>query len=208
MNTVENRILPAAMRLFAERGGTQIAVSDLARAAGVSRGTIYNNTSNPCGLYDAVCDMIATEMAQSIDRRLVGIDDPAQKLSNIVRLPLRRVHEDPHWGRFIARYAMGEPRLGQFWRSTPAAELRRGLALGRFDFAPEQVASITAASGGATFGAMTLILGGHRTWRQVSEDTAELVLRSVGIPRDEARALATIEIDPLPRIDHLDAARH
>lgn len=208
MSTVQQRILPAAMRLFAERGGTQLAVSDLARAAGVSRGTIYNNDTDVCGLYDAVCDMLAAELLQSVDARLIGIEDPAQKLANIVRLLLRRVHEDPHWGRFIARYAMGEPRLGEFWGTTPAAVLRTGRASGRFDFAPEQVASITAASGGATFGAMTLILGGHRTWRQVGADTAELVLRSVGIGRDEARALALAEIDPLPRIDQLDAARH
>lgn len=206
MTNVEHRILNAAMRLFAERGGTQIAVSDLARAAGLSRGTIYNNLADVTGIYDAACDMMAAELIEAFTYRLSGLSDPAQKLAGAVALCLRRVHEEPHWGRFIARYAMGEPRLGEAWHRVTADALRAGLAAGRFDFAPDQVASITAASGGATFGAMTLVLNGHRTWRQVAADTAELVLRSVGLTRAEARALATAELDPLPRIDRFDAA--
>ncbi|WP_146346544.1 TetR/AcrR family transcriptional regulator [Phaeobacter marinintestinus] len=206
MTGAEHRILHAAMRLFADRGGTQVAVSDLAKEAGIARGTIYNNISDVCGLYDAVCNMMADEMAENLTASVADVYDPAQKLSDIVRLCLRRVHEEPHWGRFIARYAMGEPRLGSYWRYAPAEELRKGLASGRFEFAPEQVASITATFGGATFGAMTLILNGNRTWRQAGTDTAELLLRSVGLPRDEARILASTEISPLPRIEIFKAA--
>lgn len=206
MKNAQHRILHAAMRLFANRGGTQLAVSDLAREAGIARGTIYNNIADVCRLYDAVCDMMAEEMTASFDASVSDLGDPAQKLSSIVRLFLRRVHEEPHWGRFIARYAMGEPRLGRYWGQVPAQELRKGLASGRFDFAPEQVASITAAFGGATFGAMTLILQGHRPWQQVGTDTAELLMRSVGLPRDEARQLASTNIPPLPRIQMFRAA--
>lgn len=206
MTNVEHRILYAAMRLFAERGGTQIAVSDLAREAGLSRGTIYNNRADVAGIYDAVCDMMASELTGAFNRRLSGLADPAQQLAGAVTLCLRRVHEEPHWGRFIARYAMGEPRLGDAWHRITADALRAGRASGRFDFTADQLASVTAASGGATFGAMTLVLNGHRTWRQVAADSAEMVLRAVGLSQPEARRLALAELDPLPRIDHFDAA--
>ena len=55
MNTATLRIQQAALRLFAENGGTSVAVSDLAKEAGLSRGTIYNNLDDPTALFDSVC---------------------------------------------------------------------------------------------------------------------------------------------------------
>ncbi|MGO4832562.1 TetR/AcrR family transcriptional regulator [Rhizobiaceae sp. 2RAB30] len=194
------------MRIFADKGGSSIAVSELAAEAGLSRGTIYNNIEDPGRLFAAVCQMMADELTESVHNSFVSVDDPAQRLANIIRLCVRRVHEEPHWGKFLARFAMGEPKLGEFWGKIPAEELRKGLKSGRFSFEREQVASITAAAGGATFGAMTLVLQGHRTWRQAGSDTAELMLRSIGVERVEARTLANLDFDALPRIALFQAA--
>ena len=57
MNAATLRIHQAALRLFAEHGGTTVAVSDVAREAGLSRGTIYNNLDDPAGLFSSVCDL-------------------------------------------------------------------------------------------------------------------------------------------------------
>lgn len=206
MNAATPRIHQAAMRLFAEHGGTSLAVSDVAREAGLSRGTIYNNLSDPAELFSSVCDTVSEEFKGSIVVATSTMSDPAEKISAAIRLCVRRVHEEPHWGRFIARYAMLEPRLGSFWGTLPAEELRRGLVSGRFNFHRDQVASITASAGGATFGAMTLVLDGHRTWRQAGSDTAEIILRGVGLERGEARDIAQRELDPLPRMAVFDAA--
>ncbi|MGR3321545.1 MAG: TetR/AcrR family transcriptional regulator [Pseudooceanicola sp.] len=206
MNTATLRIHQAAMRLFADQGGTNVAVSDLAREAGLSRGTIYNNLSDPAALFESVCATVAEEFEASLLEATASMSDPAEKIAAAIRLCIRRVHEDPHWGRFIARYAMLEPMLGSFWGRMPADELRRGLVSGRFTFHRDQVASITATAGGATFGAMTLVLDGHRTWRQAGSDTAEIVLRGLGIDRAEARTITQTELDPLPRLSVFDAA--
>lgn len=206
MNAATLRIHQAALRLFAEHGGTSLAVSDVAREAGLSRGTIYNNLSDPAGLFSSVCDTVAEEFTTSILDATRDMADPAEKISAAVRLCVRRVHEEPHWGRFIARYAMLEPRLGSFWGTMPADELRRGLISGRFSFHRDQVASITASAGGATFGAMTLVLDGHRTWRQAGSDTAEIILRGIGLDRAEARDITQKELDPLPKMAVFDAA--
>jgi len=200
MNTASLRIHQSAMRIFADEGGTSIAVSELAREAGVSRGTIYNNLDNPSALFSSVCDAVAMEFASSMHDACKAMSDPAEKLSAAIRLCIRRVHDDPHWGRFIARYAMLEPRLGSFWAEMPAEELRRGLASGRFNFHRDQVASITATAGGATFGAISLVLDGRRTWRAAGSDTAEIFLRGLGLDLAEARTITQLELDALPRI--------
>jgi hypothetical protein len=70
-----------------------------------------------------------------------------------------------------------------------------GLQAGRYHFQPEQLASIIGLLGGAVLGAIFVVLEGFKTWRDAGSDTAELVLVSLGVPRAEARALATA---PLP----------
>lgn len=206
MNSASLRIHHAAMRIFAETGGTTIPVSELAKEAGLSRGTIYNNLAEPSGLFASVCDMMAEEFLHSVRESFGTETDPALRISNAMRLCVRRVHEEPHWGRFIARYAMLEQKLGAFWGRVPAEELNRGIETGRFDVRPEQVVSICGMMGGATFGAMTLVLNGHRTWREAGSDTAEAMLRALGIDRREARLLAAREFEPLPRMALFDAA--
>jgi AcrR family transcriptional regulator len=199
MHSVSARIHHAAMRLFADKGGRTLAVSELASEAGLSRGTIYNNIDDPSRLFTAVCQMMSEELTATVLDSFEGVDDPAHRLANIIRLCVRRVHDEPHWGRFLARFAMLEPKLGAFWGGIPAEEVRNGLALGRFVLKREQIASFTAAAGGATFGAIALVLHGHRTWRQAGSDTAELMLRSLGIARAEAHALANLDLGPLRR---------
>lgn len=206
MNIANLRIHQAAMRLFAADGGKNVAVSELAREAGLSRGTIYNNVDAPTALFDSVCDTVATEFRSSIAAACSEMMDPAEKISASVRLCVRRVHDDPDWGHFIARYAMMEPKLGSFWAEMPAEELRRGLASGRFTFHRTQVASITATAGGATFGAMSLVLDGRRTWREAGSDTAEIILRGIGIDKAEAREITQKELTPLPRLAVFDTA--
>ncbi|MCB1395285.1 MAG: TetR/AcrR family transcriptional regulator [Rhodobacter sp.] len=205
MNPATLRIHQSAMRIFAENGGLTIAVSDLAREAGLARGTIYNNLADPSELLASVCDTVSNEYRASMLAACAAMTDPAEKIAAVIRLTVRRVHDEPHWGKFLARYAMMEPKLGSFWAEMPAQELRRGIASGRFAVHRDQVASITATAGGGTFGAMTLVLDGHRTWRQAGGDAAEIILRGVGIATDEAREIVQRELEPLQRMTAFSA---
>ncbi|SMO88512.1 transcriptional regulator, TetR family [Thalassovita litoralis] len=201
MKPVNARILHAALRLIAEKGSMQISISDLAKEAGLSRGTIYNNVENPDELFNTLCDLMYLELCQTLATSYADEPDPALRLAFIIRQTIRRVYEEPDWGRFVAQFAMIDPRLGRFWGKLPADLLRQGLASGRFDFREDQVKSITALGGGAVMGATSQILIGLATWRKSGADTAELFLRAVGIPPDEAHTLSTQHFEPLPRVD-------
>lgn len=201
MKTVNARILHAALRLFAEQGAKNIAISDLAKEAGLSRGTIYNNIENPDELFSVVCELIYLEQRQTTRAEDTEITDPARRLALILRKVIRRVYEEQDWGKFIAQFGMIDPRLGKFWGKLPNRLLLEGRASGRFEFREDQIHSITALGGGAVMGATALVLGGLQTWRKSGSDTAELVLRSVGVDPAEARALSNTSFDPMPRLD-------
>ena len=81
MNAATLRIHQAAMRLFADHGGTSVAVSDVAREAGLSRGTIYNNLDDPAGLFSSVCETVADEFNSSINLATQSMQDPAGKIA-------------------------------------------------------------------------------------------------------------------------------
>ena len=51
---------------------------------------------------------------------------------------------------------------------------------------------------GATLAAMLPVLDGRSTWRDMGSDTAELLLRALGLEPAEARSIARCELPPLP----------
>lgn len=201
LNPVQRRIHDAALRLFAEKGVSQVNISDLALAAGVARGTIYNNTESMEGLFEKVASHLSGEMHQRVTRSFGSITDPAHRLANGIRFFIRRTHEEPHWGAFINRFALNNSSLREMWYGPPTLDVLNGMSVGRYSFRQEQLASVMSLIAGGVLGAMFLVLEGHKTWRDAGTDTAELVLRALGIPAEEARDLASRELPPLTALD-------
>lgn len=200
MSGAQKRIHEAALRLFATKGSSEVGVSELAEAAGVARGTIYNNLESPDHLFHRVAAQLADEMDERIARSYAGIDDPALRLAIGVRLYVRRSHEDPHWGRFLLHFAMTNDALRKIWAGPPMRDLLKGLETNRYSFKPEQSPSALGLMAGATLSAIVLVLEGLKTWREAGSDAAELMLRALGLPADEARDLSTRELPPLAEL--------
>ncbi len=178
------------MKLFAERGDVHVTVSELAQAAGVARGTIYNNLGDLRGLFDIVAAQLAAELNERLVDALGGVDDPALRMATGLRLCLRRAHEQPQWGRFLCRFGCSSAALREVWRGQPFNDLRDGLELGRYRFRESQMETVVSFVSGATIGAMVTILDGAKTWREAGSDVAEFILVALGVDREEARAIA------------------
>lgn len=192
-----SRIHDSALRLFAERGVSDVNVSELAQMAGVARGTIYNHVEEPSQLFTQVVTDLAREMYARVVASMEGIDDPAARLATGLRLFMRRAHEEPHWGRFIVRFALNNALLQTMMGEAPSADIARGIEIGRYKVEASQLPAIVAVVGGTGLSGMLLVLDGHMTWRDAGSQTAELILRSLGISAREARALATSQLPDL-----------
>jgi AcrR family transcriptional regulator len=192
------RIYDAAVRIFAQNGTTHANVSELAHAAGLARGTIYNNVANPDLLFEEVAAALADEMHARVLASFEGISDPALRLARGIRFFIRRTHEEPHWGRFIVRFAFTTASLRSVLSGPPARDLSGALDKGRYRFRREQMSSVVAFVASTTASAMQLVLDGEKTWRDAGSDAVEFVLRSIGVAPQEAVQLATEELPPLP----------
>ncbi|WP_413795176.1 MULTISPECIES: TetR/AcrR family transcriptional regulator [unclassified Pseudomonas] len=201
LNPAQRRIQQAALRLFAEKGVTQLNISDLAQEAGVARGTIYNNVETMELLFEQVASQLSMEMHERISKSFVNLEDPAERLANGIRFFIRRTHEEPQWGAFLNRFALSNASLREMFYSQATSDVLMGLHKERYRFRQEQLATVISLIASATLGSMFLVIEGIKTWRDAGSHTAELVLRALGIPEEEARQLATAELPPLPAQD-------
>jgi AcrR family transcriptional regulator len=62
------RVLDAARRLFAERGVQAVTTADVARAAGVAKGTVFNRFGDRAGLARALVDAQERELQERVLR--------------------------------------------------------------------------------------------------------------------------------------------
>jgi hypothetical protein len=53
---------------------------------------------------------------------------------------------------------------------------------------------------GSAIASMTLVLEGHKTWRDAGSEVAELILLALGLAPDEARAIASAELPLLAAV--------
>lgn len=199
---VQQRIHEAALRLFAQQNAQQLSVSELAHAAGVARGTVYNHIGSTTELFDQLVGDLADDMNQQIERINQGISDPALRLANGIRAYVRRAHEEPDWGLFLSSFAFNATVMSALWNSNAADDVLAGISSGRFQIDHDQLASTLALIGSAVIAGIHLAREGLRTWRDAGSDVSEHILRAFGLPPEDARNLSH---KPLPA---LHATRH
>jgi len=196
-SAAQQRIRKAALELFAEKGAASVTISELAAAAGVVRGTIYKNVTSPELLFETIAEQLSDEMTRQVVKSYASVDDPAARLAIAIRLYVRRAHDEPHWGRFLIRFSMTNPSLRMFWSGPPAHDLALGVQSGRYDLKAEQLPSALAMIAGSTLGAIVLVLDGMRTWRDAGTEVATMVLRALGLSKEQAEEISARSLPDL-----------
>src|SRR5271166_6200624 len=200
VTSTDQRINAAAVRLFTEKGATQVTISELANEARVARGTLYRNVDSIEQIFDKVVVAFNAEMHERVTKTFVGIDDAAVRLANGVRLWVRYAHQNPLMGRFAVRFALTEQSLRAMFTGPPMRDVSEGVAAGRYHVDESTTPGIASLVIGATVSAMWMVLEGHQTWRAAGSSTAELLLRALGIDPAEAHQISIAELPPLPPI--------
>ena len=194
------RIHEAAMRTFADRGTANISLSDLAEAAGIARGTIYNNITHPENLFADVAADLSAEMIARIEQTIADVDEPAQRLATGLRLFIRRAYEERDWGLFLVRFGMGHDDLQMLLEAPPVRDAKQVLHSGKAKVDPEREKTFISMLAGATLAAMSAVIGGHQTWRNAGVGTAEFLLVAAGVPQQKAQRLSRVALPDLAEL--------
>src|ERR1700689_972222 len=86
-----DRILDAAEQLFTRHDPGSVGMSEIAKAAGCSRATLYRYFENREALRTAYVARETHRLSESIDDHIIGIEDPRERLVAGIVTTLRLV---------------------------------------------------------------------------------------------------------------------
>ena len=189
-----SRLLAAARHLFASQGFEATTIRDIAAEADIALGGFYNYFPTKEDVLAALLEGALAEQLELLKLRQAGIDDAAERVSIAHRHLVAAAREDPDWGWLLVRLDVDHHVIDAVLRKSAAADLRQGVRGGRFRVSSQVVA--LRASGGALLG---VIQGALRAEFPAKDDCvhAEGVLRSFGVPPDEAAEVARRPLPPL-----------
>lgn len=186
------KLVGAARELFAAQGVDATTIAEIGENADTAHGSFYNHFSTKDEILAAVFEDALTDQFRLLEERRAAVTDPAERVAVAHRHLLAAVREDPGWGWLIVRLPLPHTVVAAVLGDDAGADLRDGLAAGRFRVDDPVVA--LHASGGALLGIMVLVLEGGAGPDADSAHAAG-VLRMFGLPPDDA---ARIAARPLP----------
>ena len=95
MNPKKENILKAASRIFAENGFERAVLDDIAKAADVGKGTLYQYFKDKENLFISVFEFNMERLAQTLIRQLEDIDNPVKRIIEGVRFYMAFFEEHP-----------------------------------------------------------------------------------------------------------------
>ncbi len=90
----KNQIIQAAMQVFSKNGITKSKMIDIAKAAGIGKGTIYEYFRSKEEIFSAAFHAMFADMDMMLNEGLQSTDDPTDKLELIIGITLDYHKED------------------------------------------------------------------------------------------------------------------
>ncbi|QFQ97004.1 TetR family transcriptional regulator [Streptomyces phaeolivaceus] len=185
-------LVRAARRILAETGDTGdtgASIQTIAERADVGFGSFYNHFSSKAELFDAAVADALEEFGRTFDERLAGIEDPAELVAAGFRFSVRMVDSHPELMQVLRRRGLQHIHSDQGLAPRALRDLQAGIASGRF-LPSDPVVTLTAMGG-----SLVSLVELRFNRPDIDPDTtatalAELMLRMLGVPPDEAHAIS------------------
>jgi len=100
MTEKQEKILEAALQLFAEDGYNAVSTSKVARMAGVSEGLVFRHFKSKEGLLNAVMEM-GKKRIIALFAKVSEKDEPKAVLRRIIEIPFNIGQDEYHFWRLI-----------------------------------------------------------------------------------------------------------
>lgn len=187
-------LVRAARQILAEAGDTSISIQVIAERADVGFGSFYNHFDSKTELFEAAVQDALEEFGQAFDEHLAGIDDPAELVATGFRLSARMAESHPELMQVLRRRGLGHVHSDNGLARRALRDVEVGMASGRFTAVDPVVA--LSALGGTLLSLVELRFARPEVdGDEAAVNLAEMVLRMLGVPPDEAHEVAR---RPLP----------
>ncbi|MEU6474488.1 TetR/AcrR family transcriptional regulator [Streptomyces massasporeus] len=187
-------LIRSARQILAETGDTSVSIQAIAERADVGFGSFYNHFESKAQLFEAAVVDALEECGRAFDEGLAGIEDPAELVAGGFRLSARMADSMPEMMQVLRLRGLGYLYADNGLSVRAWRDLERGIATGRFTVTDATIA--LSALGGTLLSLVELRFARpDLDGDEAASDLAELVLRMLGLPPQEAREVAR---RPLP----------
>lgn len=100
------RILNAALEVFAEQGYTGASTREIARRAGVHQPAIAYHFHNKEALWRAAADAVFEDFSATLKAGMKGAGNDEDRLRRLAELYVRFVAQKPEWATFVVHEGM------------------------------------------------------------------------------------------------------
>ncbi len=186
-------LVAAGRELLAERAIDSIPVDDIVDRAGVAKGSFFNHFKDKDAFAGAIAADIRATLESEVARVNAGIEDPARRVVRGVGSFVRFALADAQAARILMRGHGGAAAADHPLNAGVRSDIARGLAEGRLS-APTLNAGVLYVVGLCQVLLAGVVLQGLDR-DQAGRLTAEvltLLLTGLGLPADQAAALATL----------------
>jgi AcrR family transcriptional regulator len=191
-------LLLAAVPVLGTEGGRLATVDSVYVAAGMARGTFYNHFSGREEFIEAAAFELSHTFNCALEEALPRNASAAVRASIWIRHYLRRVRGDRQWGWALVNTSLNGRRVfGEESYNEARNTIELGCKTGMFKVGNHQ-AALDLALGSVLVSAMTILQ--EPTQPDHPEATAELVLRSLGVPGNQAQRIVNAELPELREV--------
>ncbi|AGB40577.1 transcriptional regulator [Halobacteroides halobius DSM 5150] len=107
MNSKRKKIFTVAVEKFSQNGAADTTMQEIAKEAGVGKGTLYRYFNNKEDLISSLVEMGFNQLTEEIKRGIAGIDNPAKKLDKTVTIHLEFYNQHRDFCKFLTRESLG-----------------------------------------------------------------------------------------------------
>jgi AcrR family transcriptional regulator len=187
------KLTEAASVLISEKGVAGLRIQEITERADVALGSFYNHFKTKDELVEAVVTDTIGVRARGIVASIEQLEDPAEAVSYACRRVVLIAYEDPELAWLFVNLDRADALFETIVLPAALGTMQRGLASGRLEIADTHIALTTLVGGALAL--MRAILDG-RYGPGADAVFAEATLRSLGLDRDQARAIATRQLPP------------
>lgn len=188
-------LIEAGRRIMSAKGIDAATMLEIAEAADVGAGTVYNYFRSKEDLALAVLEELMHELALQIEAVTDTFTDPAQVYAFGIRTVIETATSDQRWRELLHRSEVIANAMVNKMGPFAIRDLKRATEAGRFRVVDAQLTWRMAAH--AIMGVALSVTQGTLP-RSVLDETVISLLCMTGLARDEAIDLATRERPSLP----------
>ena len=187
--------LVRAAQSFLAQGKTNTPVLEITQAADVGIGSFYNHFESKDQLFEAAVEHVMDLLGALLDGLTTDVD-PAVAFATSFRLVGRFHRREPQFSKVMLHSALDLLGAQKGLAPRVRRDIQAGVESGRFTMTDVDVA-VACALGAATFLGQLIQTEPDRDDAEATDRAAEALLRMLGVPADEARAICR---SPLPEL--------